>query len=291
MITRRFMVPICMLLAPLAALAADSMTHEETVVRTAYAKLAYASEQWAMTQLVSESIPDSVGVQPDNSGMTRDQRLYAARITFTLRDFVVGDVRNISNAKVSQFISPANGEVLMTNPMIYQVAEGGKFFKAKGVAPEWQTVPALPEEMPDTRISDIYSLQWHQQRPTASAWQRYASYSVTVTFQGKTHGPYKALFLFGHDADGNEMIEPEDATTNADGLALAIQGNLFPAALANTRLRRDPAVAKWLQEKQLSDASCSVGKGDVCCDLVRLQCGPGSVDLAKAIATRIAGKP
>ena len=112
------------------------------------------------------------------------------------------------------------------------------------------------------------------------AWQRYASYSVTVTFRGKSRGPYNALFLFGRDAKGNEIVMPQDATTDSIGLADVMTLHLFPEAFVRSRLRATPVVAEWLGAAVMSNASCPTGQRDVCCDLEQLKCGPGSVDVA-----------
>jgi hypothetical protein len=108
--------------------------------------------------------------------------------------------------------------------------------------------------------------------------------SVTVTYQGKSRGPYKALSIFGHDAKGNEVVEPEDATIDPTGLVEASHELLFPDAFVITRLRTFPVVTNWLNATQMSGPNCSVGQGDVCCDLVKLKCGPGREDVANGLA-------
>src|ERR1700683_2032956 len=98
----------------------------------------------------------------------------------------------------------------------------------------------LPAELQNVTIAELYQLQWQQKRPDTQ-WQRYASYTVTVSFRGQSR-PYKALFLFGHDAQGNEVVEPEDGTTSAGALGLAMYLHLFPEAFVLTRLGTAPIV-------------------------------------------------
>ena len=106
---------------------------------------------------------------------------------------------------------------------------------------------------------------------------------VTVTFQGKSCGPYKALFIFGHDGQGNEMIMPEDANTDSTALARVLAVHLFPDAFLRTRMRTYPVVADWINTHKKYGATCSRGQGDVCCDLVQLECGLGSDDVADGL--------
>ncbi len=289
----RYLAAICMMLALLSeAVATDNMTHEETMVRTAYAKFAYASEQYVMIQLATESLGPVVGQPPNKTGATNDQRLAAAQVRFTLSDFVVGNVQDIVNRNAVDFISPARGEMLLATTGVSNFAEGGTMFQARSIQPQWQAVPPQPQEVLGIKVGELYQAQWMADRPTG-LWQRYASYSVIVIFQGKSYGPYKALFMFGYDTKGDEVVYPEDGTTDARGLAFVMHEHLFPDALLRTQLRGSPVVIHWLNDRQMSGASCSVGQGDVCCDSVKLQCGPGSEDVAEAVSKPlpVPGKP
>lgn len=219
----RYLAVTCMLFG--ASLAVAQMTHEETVVRTAYAKFACLSEQRVIGDLVIEASDPRILVAEDGVGQTPEQRLAASQVSFTLSNFAIGDVREILDRKAVDFISPAVGEMLTTN------GEEGFSYSENGLDVPWiclevQWSPARPlaSGVTDVRLGDLYSLEWHKSRPE-TLWQRYASYSVTATYKGKSRGPYKALFIFGHDAKGNEVIEPEDATTN--GLVLAPTRPLF----------------------------------------------------------------
>jgi len=278
----RYLAAIFTLLSCLSAATATDMTHEETVVRTAYAKYAYLSEQRVVGDLAIESGSAKVPVARDGIGLTPDQRLAAAQISFTLSDFVVGDVREILDRKALDLISPPVGEMLTTNG-----EEGFRYCEGALDAPwislevQWSPAHPLAPEVQDIKLTNLYQLEWRQQRPE-TLWQRYASYSVTVTYQGKSRGPYKALFIFGHDAKGNEVIEPEDATTN--GLVLALRDHVFPDAFVLTHLRTNPVVANWVNARQMSGPACSVGQHDVCCDLVQLKCGPGRIDVANGLS-------
>lgn len=279
---KKQLVPILVcLLMPAAAIAAD-MSHEEIVVRTAYAKFAYASEQDAIVKLGVEVLGQPIA--PESKGLTSDQRLAAAQVNFTLSDFVIGNVADILNKKAVDLITPAAGEALMASTPAYSFGEAGSMTVIRSIEPRWTEVNFMPPDAANITINDLYERQWHTLR-AATTWQRYASYSVTVTFQGKSRGPYKALFVFGHDKTGGEVVYPEDGTTDAMALALAVkEENLFPESLLSTRLRTYSVVANWIQAKQLpgSTAGCTVGS--LCCDLARLTCGPTREDVAARLS-------
>jgi hypothetical protein len=265
---------------PVAKPAVNDMTSEEALVRTAYAKFAYATEQEVIYQLALE--PSSTPTPKSGSSPTGDQRLASASVTFKLSDFVVGDLRDIVNRKAVDLITPPNGEMLAATPHTSSLSEGGVSTIVESIQPRWKPASVTSPEVLDATLGALHEMEWHTQAPTTT-WQRYASYSVTVTFQGKSRGPYKALFIFGHDAKGNAEVMPEDANTDSMALATVLTVHLFPRPLAESRLRTYPVVANWLSARQRSGATCSRGQGDVCCDLVELQCGPGSDDVADGL--------
>jgi hypothetical protein len=269
------------MLVSLSGAMTDQMTHEETLVRTAYAKLAYALEQGVIGQLAMEA--SGVPTPKEHAGLNSDQRIAAAQITLSLSDFVVGDGREILDRRAVDLISPAVGEVLEVVGGSYNYSESGRVTSWYRPEARWRPARALPPELLEATLADFYELQWHQKRPDA-LWLRYASYSVTVSFQGRTRGPYKALFMFGHDADGNEVVEPEDATIDATGLASAMHEHLFADAFVLTRLRTHALVSNWLYERQMPAPSCSAVHGDVCCDLTKLRCGPKQVDVEEGLS-------
>ncbi|MGB7600220.1 MAG: hypothetical protein WBM24_07945 [Candidatus Sulfotelmatobacter sp.] len=277
-----------MLLAPLAALAADSMTHEETVVRTAYAKFAYAVQQEAISQLALEADhPEMQRIAPDTVGQTVEQRLANAQVTFTLTDFTIGDIRDILSRKAVDFISPAVGESLDTMNISYNYSEvPGVGSVLQWLHPQWKPAIAVPGPIAELDLKTLYQMQWEKD-DAGTLWQRYASYSVTVAYRGKSRGPSKAMFIFGRDPKGNEVIEPEDGTTDPSGLVQAMHVQLFPDALVSTRLRKVLVVTDWLAAHQMTSPTCSVGQRDVCCDLAKLQCGPGATDVAQGLLKQL----
>jgi len=271
---------------PIDKAPATDMTHEETVVRTAYAKFAYASEQEAIGHLALEA--GGAPVPAVFAGLTSDQRLALAQVSFRLSDFAVGNLRDIIGRKAIDLVSPPVGEMLSAATPTYSYSDAGFSTIWYSLQPRWLPASATSPEVLSATLGELHEMEWHSQAPTAQ-WQRYASYSVTATFQGKSRGPYKALFIFGHDEKGNEMVMPEDATTDSSALATVLAAHLFPEAFVRTTLRTYPVVANWLSAHQRFSTTCSRGQGDVCCDLVQLQCGLGSGDVADGLSKPLPG--
>ncbi len=261
------------------------MTHEETIVRTAYAKFAYAQQQGVIGSLALE-VGMKMPVPQRYAGMTAEQRLAAEQITFVLGNFVVGDVRDILDRRAVELISPAAGETLNVVGVTQDYAGTGAGWRC--FVARWQPAVPQPPSLSDIKLRDLYHLQWEKDRPE-TVWQRYASYTVTIRFRDKVEGPYRALFIFGHDPSGNELVEPEDGVVDVSGLAYALHDRLFPDGLVLTKLRTYPVVANWLQANQVSSPTCSVGQSDVCCDLIKLKCGPGRDDVAKGLSKPLRG--
>lgn len=304
----RYLAVTCMMLASLSAAVAQ-MTHEETRVRTAYAKLAYAVQQGAIGELAMEaSNPRGVPIPEEYAGMTSDQRIAAAEVSFTLTDFVIGDARDIVHRKTVDLITPDWDlvDVLSTN------GNQGWNYNDNGLATGWKSVelhwkptdPTLPEQraaLEGFTLAEVHQIEANggdihsKDEPLPEGlWQRYASYSVTVSYQGKTRGPYKALFIFGTDSKGkagNEQVTVYDPVAGS-GVGYAMSQPLFPEAFVVTRLRTLSVVANWLEANQMSSGpSCSISmdQGDICCDLVKMKCGPRREDVAAGLAKPLPG--
>ena len=284
---------LCLALLASLSVAAHAATpegdHQETIVRSAYAKVAYATKQRAVLVVAKDGLLPEKARTLDAKGI--DALLAASEVTFTLKDFVVGNVSDILDKKVTNLLGPPQGFVLRSFLQEWNFTEsGGKPQPCNGLDLKWEPNSNPPgEESANLKFDDVYRLQWGVERPKA-AWQTYANYTVTVTFQGKTQGPYRAMFIFGHDENGNEVVEPADQTTDNAALAEALHETLFPAALVSTRLRLNPTAANWIAVNQRVDSSCSVGKGDVCCDLQTMKCGPSRSDVSTALSQRIEGE-
>ncbi len=258
----------------------EAMSPEEALVRAAYAKFAYASAQEAISQLAFEAAGTPTPAQ--FVGMSSDERLSAAEVSFKLSNFKEGRLEEIINRKAVDLITPPVGEMLAATTPVSSYSEG-EHRTFYNVHPNWIPAPPASDAVLNATLAELHEMEWHSQAPS-TLWQRFVSYSVTVTFQGKTRGPYSAIFIFGHDSKGNAMVMPEDATTASTALATVLAVHLFPGPLVESSLRTYPVVSHWLAARQISAASCSHGQQDVCCDLERLRCGPSEEDVADGLS-------
>jgi len=278
---RHFAITVCLLCLCISATAAE-MTHEETMVRTAYAKFAYAVQQGAVSRLALEA--RSGKTPKEYAKMTSAERLADAQITFTLSDFTIGDMRDIVNSRISDYVTQPDREVIVASATDMTYSEFSLNTKWGWLDATWQEAPAPPPPSgANMTFAEAFPLIG-EKLPEDLAWQRYAAYTVTVNFQGKDRGPYRALFIFGHDTKGNALLEPHDLTTDNTGLINALHLTLYPEPLLLGTLRTYSVTAKWLKDSQMPDAACSIGRPDLCCDLVKLKCGPGRTDLATRLS-------
>lgn len=277
--------------SPLSNSTQAGMTREEAVVRTAYAKLAYASQQAVIWRLALEAL-GSPGLP--KSTLSNQDRFAAAEVNFQLSDFTVGNLADIVERRTTDLISPPTGEVLSVRVVVKGFGEGpiesergrvndGTNQVVYTAEPRWTPAAAIPLDVEGLTFGDLQRREWKSEAPTTT-WQRYASYTVTVSFQGQAHGPYRALFVFGHDAKGRTMVVPKDDITDSMALADLMSMHLFPGPFVVSRMRTYPVVIDWLDAHQGHDPACSRGQNDVCCDLTLLQCGPGSADVRDGLS-------
>jgi hypothetical protein len=275
-------VVLCLSLRMFAA----EMSHEETIVRTAYLKVAYASKQNAMLPVAKEWwLPEKLRTLPPQDAASINARVAASEVTLTLKDFVIGNVTDILSKKVSDVVSPPQDTILRSSLHGYDFTEqGGKAQPFNGIELRWEknNFPSGPESDAIT-FDDVYKLQWGVERPPKQ-WETYATYTVTITYKGRTAGPYRTMFVFGHDENGNFVAQPLDPTTDNVALANAMHEPLFPAALVATKMRSIPAALGWVTASEVTNSSCSVGKNDVCCDLAAMKCGPNHADVSAALS-------
>lgn len=112
-------------------------------------------------------------------------------------------------------------------------------------------------------------------------YTRYAAFTVDLTFDGKSVGPYKALFLFGTNGSGKEansaMLDP----ISGNALVATAGHDTYPAGLFQTRMRELPQVADWIRANEMPAASCSTPH-EVCCSHGR--CGISQADVNRDLS-------
>ncbi len=264
------------------------MSHEESVVRAAYAKLSYLTQvtvigNAAMKSYKTTSALDSVKL---------NQQLSDVEVRFDLEDFKVGDVSEIANMKWGELISPPPqppGEILA-------IESGSQTFQDRDrLQSEWKTgrprwIPA--DQIPAVAMATVLALTVQQHMQISGkqwtypdvVYYRFASFSATVTFRGKSVGPYQAAFFFGRNAKGQGIVAPQDNITDGNALFLALTESIYPKGLLETHLLKTPVVSDWIGSSQVFGQNCSTGKQELCC-LSAGKCGVSHDDWQRALAT------
>lgn len=261
------LLPLCVLLVGYAV-AADNMTHEETVVRTAYAKLSYAVDLNTAYLLTV--------ARPDIDSATLAREVDGRRLSFSLSNFKVGNLSDLSIAKYSDALGQyPDGqdiiEVTLSQPQFHEKTltlemdlAQARWAKGPQGTPPSQTVEEL---MPIVQAESGLS----------GPLVRYCRFTVTARLAGRSR-VYEAAFLF--TATG--QVDTSDAVVGLGGgpLRYFITHPVYPTILLRSSLpTRTPALRPFLESAQRTESTC--GDGDVCCDLASLRCGLPSAELRR----------
>lgn len=253
------------------------MSHEEQVVRTTYARLAYAVQ---VTE-VHEAIYDSESTKKvvDHAGLA--QRLKNVEITFELSDFKVGNVTDddIGQTLYSALVTKPSGGMGLAIGTVHSNFSTDSPPNGSQVPQHTQSVGASAKWQQEQNITqEDWDIPWSKAFPLTENYTwftRYAAFKVKVGFQGRFR-EYRAMFTFGHDPKtGAEYIDPVDTVTNLMGGALFFFANhgAYPEALIEGGIGRDiPAVHDWLRaqasggrqhEDNCGIAKCGVSQQDL----------------------------
>lgn len=268
----RYLAVICTLLACLCgeAITAASMTPEETAVRNAYAKLAYAVDL--------NTVYRAALANPNISTAELAKQVEARGLRFKLSDFTVGDLANIGSLAAKEVYGqyPDGQDVIQVSLDTENFTEGGPDGKRLTVS----TDTAIAERVtgpygkpPDGTVANLIPVM--ELESGVSPLRRYCTFTVAATL-GDFSRTYQAWFLFGAKGD----VAPGDAVVGLGGGALKyfIDHPAYPKVLLQTSLwGRSAAVRNFVLTNQKAKASCT--RGDACCDAASLQCGVFSADV------------
>jgi hypothetical protein len=284
---KRYFPVLVMALCLALNLNAQTMSHEEEVVRNAYAKVAML----AAIQTVSEN-----AVLPNAS--TQAESLVAAKIAssqpvFDLSNFQVGSIASVAGENWKQYLTLATDgqSVLKSMTTTFSHGDSGNRTEWIGVKLYWaQAHPHSPDvirQMEDMNIASIVKVGSPQWSTVPVTYTRYAAFTVDATFAGQSTGTHKAIFFFGTDPNGKEYVAVNDLLSGTQALWAALQKPMYPTGLLSSNLRELPAVAGWLRSNEMPVASsCAAGsvagKHDLCCTKGR--CGLSVTDLNRDLA-------
>ena len=264
--TMRLRLIILLLLVPLSK-GQQQMSHEEEVVRITYARLAFAAQINEVHALLKE--------HGAHKGLSRAefQRRLQATLQFELSDFKTGPLSEIAKVKYSDLVtkpSQASGSSLYVAP--------GRFSFSKDGEPT-QSAIAIAHWIPSNDITENWDISFadgYAQGKLAGQHQRYASFKVNATFEGRAR-EYRAVFLFGAGPNGTEVITPLDTIININGGAVShfVGHDVYPETLIEGGLGNDPVISEWLNTNQVSHGH----PGTANCDAATMRCGIHSDDL------------
>jgi hypothetical protein len=271
----RLKLVLLLLLTPLAK-GQQQMSHEEEVVRTTYAKLSYADEVRIIMKTMN-ALPDKF--QADER--SADKAL-ASRLEFQLSDFKTGSVSEIEGRIMADVAGvPPEGDTqgaLLVAPGTFNYKDNSAIGQGKTewtvyATVSWNTQPqhrAAGDGWPVAALLNLKEMN--------GPYDRYATYTVTMTFQDKSR-TYNTAALFGKNADGAN-VHFLDLISGNMTLDLLAKTDMSTAPFSRTDLRDVPFIRKWLNGNR--QQGCSVkGHGDVCCNPETKKCGIGAAPASR----------
>lgn len=245
-------------------LSADSPSHEEEVVRSAYAALSFLCSLDPVYQAASTG--------KDATQLQIDRAVSDAVPSFIIANVRTGTVASIASENWSTRFSPPRND----DPVVLAGGAGEQYYTDPDIPGahwrfmkvHWSTdnsyTPGRLAEIQARTVGEAITSAAESQAWIAGKYSRYATFDVAVTFQGKTVGPYTATFLFGRDANGGEVVAPIDAVVAGQLLWEALRQNAYPSDLIRfPKLRENPVLNRWIQAN--TSGSCSSARSDLCC--------------------------
>jgi hypothetical protein len=271
----RHLAVTCTLLTCLLGITAAQMTHEETVVRTAYAKLAYATELSVLVNNVSR--PNNALSNPGEM-----QKQMGAQLAFEFQSFKVGNLTDVADTRWDAMVTKPQQDLIFVVPssMPYHIklSKSESSTQMNYAMAGWQRSMGFDADWSIPMKEVIRELPLDTLKPEV-VYSRYAAYTVTVKLDGQQR-TYQAIFLFGKNPDGTEAIYPIDHVLGMGSLNYFMQNPIYPQPLLETHLREWPGIREWIASAGvLSDSLVQ----DVVCDAASGTCGIPAKVLEKAL--------
>ena len=256
---------------PLAALLTASLcyaqtpTHEEEVVRSAYAAISFLCTVAPVSKAGQDQLTKKVV-----DAWALDKEIADAVPTFQVSNFQMGTVASIAQRKWGDFVTlpTVGGEVLRFKSKTHSYTDNGNNTGWKTLQAKWDTTSQTVTD--DAAVQVIgttvqgaitqASSQWYD---GAVAYDRFASFTVIARLGGRTGAPYKAMFLFGRDSNGKELVVPADMLIEGSALWKVLNFSYYPDALLQSKLRETPVVSAWVQTH--TGGECNATRADLCC--------------------------
>jgi hypothetical protein len=262
---------------------AQNMSHEEELVRNAYAKLSFLC---SVDQLSHVAVDQLAGKKIDELALNNQTANLLP--VFTVSDVQTGLIPSIAHEPWGNFITVAQpaDQVLQGALVSFSHADSGNQTEWYGARITWTPSHSHSAESEkqvlDMSVADIIKVASGQWANLPVTYTRYAAFTVNATLQGRTTGPHKAIFFFGSDPRGNEVIAINDMMSGSQALWDSVSKPTYPAGLLSSKLRDTPIVAEWLRRNEMPASSCNPAKHDICCS--QGHCGISVVDLNRELS-------
>jgi len=272
---------VLVILSSCLSAATQTMSHEEEVVRNAYAK---ASLLCAVEPLTQAGFDQISGKQVDEVKLSK--QMSDASPVFTLSDFDTGSIISIAGDHWGRFVTmpPPGTQILTAGSVTYNFSDAGNPVNWNALRASWEPFSASAEFINASRersIAETLKIGGAEWSSKAVTYTRYVTLTVKATFQGKSVGPYQAIFFIGRDGAGQEVLTQNDVISGKV-VAAALNTTYYPS-FVNSSLRNTNAIAGWLRTNAIPASSCSVAGHDMCCSGGR--CGISEADLQHALVT------
>jgi len=232
----------------------DSAQANANMVRATYAKFVFATQLWALREAYTSG---------GNLG----------RLRVSLSTIKAGPLSEISSEIFADLAAKPSGRTLSTTPATwtYKSSEGQQY-RAEGATAVWRDSVYLSEDwnMPIGQLIANGTLD--------PGYTDYASFTVNLSYLGEQR-EYPALFLFGKDATGREIILPIDHIIGISALMTLIQAPSTPDPLLADWFRNRPATRAFLQTLQVPDTCTVESRTQMCCDEASGKCGVAATTL------------
>lgn len=266
-------------------LLAQSMSHEEEVVRNAYAKFELLCSLKPITDAGISQLSDSKVDEQLISDKVKD-----ATPSFELTDFKTGEIADIADEPWRKFVTPPSpgGRVLLGELTSFYYSESGNSNWWRVARARWSQSQNYPPDQVkglfDRSVGESIKLGVPYWSNSPVVYTRYASFTVDVTFKGHSSGPHKAIFFFGTDSHGVESVAVNDLISGVQALWEVLQKTEYPTGLLRSSLRDTSTVASWIRENEIPTASCVATKGDdICCS--HGHCGISVANMNRDLST------
>lgn len=215
---------------------------------------------------------------------------------FSLSAFQTGPIADIANEPLSRFITlpSPHDQVLDAQPWPMSYNYNGNISRWVGAKVAWKDSHAngypFPGDLTVSRAIDQEMLAWSDQK-TPVTLDHYAAYTVDVTLQGKSSGPHRAVFFFGHDGDRKEVIDPRDPISGPGILYHIGDVPAYSNAYLSSNVRDVPVVRDWLRSHEMPNNACGAERR-VCCSHGHCGISQDDVnrDLPKPIPITVGGE-